>query len=121
MFGPKKLIGALNRNVSANKLESGILHSVSFADCTSTPTILKQFHGSPARNGEISVENNNMKFDILADMSQTLQLDDVINSIDNYKTSPYIKIESISTIKTDSKYTHVLHLSFRPSSIKLNL
>jgi hypothetical protein len=116
IFGSKKLIGALNKNVPASKLESGILHSVAFADCTSTPIILKKYHGSPAKNDKITVESNNMKFDILADMSQTLQLDNVTNSIDSYKTSPYINLESISTIKTDSRYTHVFHLSFRPST-----
>jgi hypothetical protein len=113
VFGPGKLLGKLNQEVSTSNFRNGIKYSTSFVSCSSIPFTTDKAFSNGIVNDEMDLNGNDKSFQIKADFSPSLLSDQFIEDIKNYKQSdPTITLEKILPIKGNELYTHELTVSF---------
>lgn len=119
VFGPDKLIGKLNKEVSTSDFRNGIKYSASFANCSSIPFTVDKAFSNGIVNDEMELNDNDKTFQIKADFSPSLLSDEFISDIKKYKPSDAtITLEKIVPIKGDDVYTHEITVSYSGSCSK---
>lgn len=112
IIGDKQLLAHLNRKVPINEVYGGIEDYCAFSGSSSIP-----FH---IEKTAYIVTHDKIKVQILADLSESLQSDQVIRNPRNYKTSTSAAIVEISDIiAKGSSYSHAIDLEIRnPQNVK---
>lgn len=120
VFGPSKLIGKLNKEVSTSDFRNGIKYSASFANCNSIPfTVYKAFSNGIVNDEMELINENDKTFQIKADFSPSLLSEEFISDIKKYKQSDAtITLKKIVPIKGDDVYTHEITVSYSGSCSK---
>ena len=112
IVGNKHILANLNRKVSFSSIPHGIEDYYAYTLTSEVSFEITNQYGIGNPKG---TECSNGEFRVNVDLSATLQQDDVLDEIKNYKNlSPFIRLKDISGIKdSNSAYTHVLTYSIR--------
>lgn len=111
IMGDKHTLANLSRKVSFSNIPHGVEDYYAYTTTTEIPFEITNRNGiGDAQKGTICT---NGEFRVNADLSSTLQEEDVLEEVKNYKNqSPYITLEKVSAIEErNGNYTHVLTYS----------
>lgn len=118
IFGDKNNLAKLNSNVPLSQLEKyGLSGVVAFTNISEVPYEVKNTSGT---GSTVLSGNGAYHFNILADMTTTLQPSEAIQNVVNYAfNNQNIKVEKVVKITAEgSNYTHVITAKI-PNSVKV--
>lgn len=126
IMGNKDLLALVNKKFPPSKeIKHGIKNSAAFTSQCEIPYTISNslgFTGKKKDKNQVIVSGN--EFLITADYSQTLQPNEVLSDISNFKSSyKPISVKSITEYQADDHFTHVLSMSvngdIQPTSVIL--
>lgn len=116
VIGSQRDLATLRQKVKDEDIQHGVKNY-----CAFVPSVA--FHnkvlsgGEPADLTKISEENGQGTFDVLTNLSSTLQADKYIEDPSNYKSSTgFIRVTKVIPIKNKGEFTHQLTLEARLST-----
>lgn len=112
VIGDKNLIGKLNKKVSFSTIQHGYDNYVAYSTTTKVPFDISTSLGKHLIKGNLNV-NGQYEFDLMVDMSETLQEESVLMASQNYKSRSgrNVSVSRVEKVKQGSEYTHILTLS----------
>lgn len=117
VVGDKKLIGQLNKMVALSTIQHGYDEYVAYSTTTIVPFSVATPLNKHKIKGKLN-SNGQFDFDFMVDMSETLQEESVLMSINNYvsKSSKDVSVSRVVKVSQGGDYTHVLTVAVSPNT-----
>nr|WP_297657779.1 hypothetical protein [uncultured Prevotella sp.] len=112
IIGDKRLIGRLNKKVALSTIQHGYDNYVAYSTLTTVPFDISTPLKTHLIKGNLNV-NGQYEFDLMVDMSETLQEESVLMALQNYKSCSgrNVSVSRVEKVKQGSEYTHILTLA----------